>query len=176
MRWAFCCFLCAVGCTQEAPPTVSGDGHGHDGVTIGRPPGAGGSGGSPGADGGADAEVDGGEPGGSCNNESDLGAIEGANDRLRDIARDCGVFLCGNLVGNGELYGECVSTCVQNGVQGLSIECAACYGELERCGHDAFCRARCLSNTCSMIRMDCLGGADCFTEFESCRGLPGNGC
>jgi hypothetical protein len=174
VKWVVCCLLCVVGCTEEVPPTVSGEGN--DGVTIGRPPGTGGSGGSPGADGGTDAEVDGGEPGGACNNESDLGAIEGANDRLRDIARDCGVFLCVNLVGNGELYGNCVSTCVQNSVQGLSFECAACYGDLERCGHDAFCRARCQNNTCSTACLECLSGADCFLEFESCRGLPGNGC
>lgn len=130
----------------------------------------------PGLDGGLDAGLDDAGPKGACDNESDLGALESAGDSLRNIARDCGQFSCVNNIGNSVLYEDCVTRCVANSVQGLSTDCAGCYGGVERCGHDAFCRTRCQSDTCSVQCLDCLNGADCITEFEACRGLPGDAC
>lgn len=156
------------GCTDNAPPTVPGG----PGSGIGE---GGGTGGAPGVDGGVDAGVDGGEPSGACENESDTDAIESAGG-VRDIARNCGLILCANFVGNSSGYESCVGACVANTVQGLSSECAACYGGIERCSLDAFCRQRCQNDTCSMTCLECLNGGDCVTEFEECRGFRGDGC
>ena len=173
MKWLLVLSLCVVGCTNEtAPPTVGGSGNPSvPGQGIG-----GGSRGTGGADGGTDAGTDGGERGGACDNGSDLDAIEGAGDGPRNIARDCGLIACANWVGNGPGYESCVSTCVADELAGLSPECAACYGGLERCSHDAFCRSQCQNNTCSATCLSCMNGADCILDLEECRGLPGDGC
>jgi hypothetical protein len=131
--------------------------------------GAGGIGGGGGGVGGAGI--------GACDNESDLEALEGADSSPRDIARDCGrMFECANAIGITGRYGDCVSDCVEETVDGLSTECSSCYGALERCGLEAFCRPQCQVNTCSTLCLDCLNRADCIEEFEDCRGLPGDGC
>ncbi len=173
MKWLLVLSLCVVGCSNEtAPPTVGGNGNR-------TPPGqgiGGGSGGTGGADGGTDAGADGGEPRGACDNGSDLDALEGTGDRPRDIARDCGLIECANWVGNGPGYESCVSTCVADAVAGLSPECIACYGGLERCSLDSFCRSQCQNNTCSTTCLGCMNGAGCLLDLEECRGLPGDGC
>jgi len=106
--------------------------------------------------------------------------IDSAEDSLRNIARDCAQpnlpGNCANLVGNGELYGDCISTCVENRVEGLSSECAGCYGDAERCSHDSFCISRCRLNTCSTPCLECLNGADCILELEECSGIPDDTC
>jgi hypothetical protein len=134
--------------------------------------GAGGFGGEGGAGGGAL---------GACDNDSDLEALEGAGDNVRDIARDCGLpnnvsSFCASLIFNALQYEECITECVEETVDGLSTECSACYGELERCGLELFCRTQCQLNNCSRSCLDCLNRAGCIEEFEDCRGLPGDGC
>jgi hypothetical protein len=117
---------------------------------------------------------------GACDNESDLDALEGVGDTVRDIARTCGLpnnpsSLCG-LIFNAPLYEECITECVEEEVPGLSTECAACYGALERCGFDWFCQTQCQLNSCSPVCLDCLNLPGCLEEFEECRGLPGDDC
>lgn len=162
-----------LGCADDTVPTAPGIG----GPTP--PGGFGGSGGSAGTggtggDGGAGGEP---EPRGACDNSTDLAAIEAAAQNLRDIASACGASLqCGSTTGISEQYGECVTDCVEVGVDGLSTECASCYGDLERCGLESFCRPQCQVNTCGTLCNDCLYNAGCIDEYERCRGLPGNSC
>ncbi|MGB5694867.1 MAG: hypothetical protein WBM46_04370 [Polyangiales bacterium] len=164
--------LLVVGCAEETFPGAPGGGNGRPPlVGIG-----GGPGGSGGSDGGVDAGPDGGDFKGACDNGADLDAIENAGDRIRNLAQDCGLFSCINLIGIGQQYANCVSGCVESSVQGLSAECAACYGSAEQCGVAAFCGARCQSNTCSTDCLDCLESAGCLLDLEECRGLPGDGC
>ena len=163
----------------------SGGGAGSGGVGgiggIGGGGGMGGAGGIGGAGGMGGAGGAGGGALGACDNESDLDALEGAGDNVRDIARDCGSrnnpsSFCGSLIFDLPRYEECVTECVEEAVDGLSTECSACYGELERCGIEELCRTQCELNACSRSCLDCLNLAGCIEEFEDCRGLPGDGC
>jgi hypothetical protein len=92
--------------------------------------GGGASGGAGGAGGaGGEGGVGGGSKG-ACDNESDLDAIDGAEDTLRNIARDCGLpnnvsSFCANLIFNPPLYEECITECVEEAVDGLSTECSS---------------------------------------------------
>jgi hypothetical protein len=170
MKWALILSLCFVGCTESAPPAVTGS---YPGAGVGGA--VDGPGGSPVVDGGADAEVDGGEPQGACDSESDLEALE--SDNVRDAARICGLPnvppFC--LV-TGQPYDECIAECVEDRVSGLSTECATCYGKLERCGVDSLCGGQCQFDACRMPCFDCLNVAGCIGDFEDCRGLLGDGC
>ena len=157
-----------------APFKVGLGGGGGAGGTSGSA-GTGGSGGMGGAGGAGGGAL------GACDNESDLDALEGAGDNVRDIARDCGSrnnpsSFCDSLIFNLPQYEECVTECVEGAVDGLSTECSACYGELERCGIEVLCRTQCELNACSRSCLDCLNLAGCIEEFEDCRGLPGDGC
>lgn len=176
VKWLIVLSVLVVGCTNDAPPAVPGTGTPvPPGMGTGGTGGVGGAGGF-GGEGGA-----GGGALGACDNDSDLEALEGASGNVRDIARDCGLpnnvsSFCANLIFNPPLYEECITECVEEAVDGLSTECSACYGELERCGVESFCRTQCQLNTCSTLCLDCLDLAGCIEEFEDCRGLPGDGC
>ena len=171
MKWLLFLSLCVVGCASEAPPTVPGSG-----TPIPPAMGGGGSGGAGGAGGaGGEGGVGGGSKG-ACDNESDLDAIDGAEDTLRNIARDCGSFECAIFFGNGFAYESCVNICVKDYIPELSTNCAACYGGPERCSHDSLCTLRSRNDTCSTMCLDCMNLAGCITELEECSGLPGDGC
>ena len=176
MKWLLVLSFCVIGCASDDPPTVPGNG-----TPIPPAMGAGGTGGDGGAGGvGGEGGVGGG-PKGACYNESDLEALEAADEILRNIASDCGSptnpSRCAAVViMNSERYGECIADCVEESVDGLSPECSSCYGDLEQCGLDEFCRSECQRNPCSEACLDCLGLAGCLAEFEECRGLPGDGC
>ena len=174
MKWVLVLCLCVGGCTDQPPRTVTGSPGSGPGVGVG----GGGSGGSAGADGGVDGGTDGGEPQGACDNESDLEALEGVGDDGRDIARICGLPNSNSLLLclSTRPYEQCIAECVEDEVPGLSTECAACYGALERCSRDSFCQTRCQFNGCSAPCLDCLSLAGCIEEYEECRGIPGDDC
>lgn len=171
MKWLLIVALGSLGCADNAPPPAPGGGG-----PI--PPGGfAGSGGSAGAGGVGGEGGAGGMSEGACDKASDLDAIEGAGQSVRDLARDCGrSFGCASSIGISGRYGDCVSDCVEEGVDGLSTECADCYGALERCGLESFCRPQCQVNTCSTLCLDCLEMAGCIEDYEICRGLPGDSC
>jgi hypothetical protein len=170
MKWLVVLFICAVGCGDDAPPTIPGSGTPIPPSNVGGTGGVGGAGGSGGAGGVGGGSV------GACDNESDLDAIEGAGESLRDIARDCGSFECAIFFGLGFQYESCVNMCVEDHVSDLSTDCAACYGASERCSHDSLCTLRCRNDTCSPNCLECMSSADCITDLEECTGLPGDGC
>jgi hypothetical protein len=177
MKWLVVLSLCVVGCGNDAPPVIPGSDTPLSPGNIDGTGGAGGGAGGGGGTGGEDGSI------GACDNEADLGVIEGMDSSLRDVARDCGlpnnVFsLCANLIFNGQQYEECIAECIEEEVPGLSTECVACYGALERCGVAQIpsCRTQCQLNTCSTLCLDCLNRVDCISDFEECRGLPGDGC
>jgi hypothetical protein len=175
MRWGLLFLLCVAGCVEEQPPFPGGPvGPGTDpGVIVGGPPVT-----DAGMDGAVDGGEDGGEPLGACDNESDLEALDASIDDGRDIARICGwpnndtLLLCLSL----RPYDQCITECVADEIPDLSVECAACYGALERCGLQSFCQARCQFNGCTTQCLDCLNNAGCLEEYEECRGVPGDGC
>ena len=176
MKWLVVLSVFVVGCANDAPPAVPGTG-----TPVPPSMGSGGTGGVGGAGGIGGEGGAGGGALGACDNESDLDALEAADGAPRDIARDCGLpnnvsSFCANLIFNPPLYEECITECVEETVDGLSAECSACYGELERCGLESFCRIQCQLNNCSRSCLDCLDLAGCIEEFEDCRGLPGDGC
>lgn len=125
--------------------------------------------------GGSGAGGPSGEPVGACDNDSDLQVLASAGG-VRDVARDCGILRCSGAIGDTNVYEACVEACIENDVQGISTECAGCYGEMERCGFESFCQLRCQSNTCSPMCLSCLNDAGCTEEFEACRGLTGSEC
>jgi hypothetical protein len=176
MKWLLLLCLCVAGCGNDAPPTVPGTG-----TPIPPGMGTGGTGGVGGAGGfGGEGGVGGGARG-ACDNDSDLEALEGVDDNVRDIARICGLpnnvsSFCAGFIFNVPLYEECITDCVKEAVDGLSPQCSACYGALERCGLELFCRTQCQFDTCSESCLNCLNLAGCIEEFEDCRGLPGDGC
>ena len=170
MKWLVILCVCVVGCTDEPPPSISGN----PGSGVGE--GGGGSGGVPAVDGGTDAAVDGGESKGACDNEADLGVIEGADPSVRDVARDCGKGECAIFFGLGLEYESCVDRCVTDQVPDLSTGCTVCYGSSERCSHDSLCILRCRNDTCSTMCLDCMMLAGCIEELEECTGIPGNDC
>lgn len=140
-------------------------------VGTGGSVGAGGMGGSAGASGSAGT---GGTPMGVCDNAADSGAIANAGDSLRSIGGDCGANSCLGQIGNPAAFGACVSACIETNV-GVSSECAGCYGGVGECGLSAFCLA-CSSDTCSQACLDCLNGANCLTELDTCTGIPAEIC
>jgi hypothetical protein len=172
MKWFLIVALGVCGCADNAPPPPPG-GAG----PIVPPGGFAGSGGSGGVGGNGGAGGAGGLPRGDCDNASDFSAIEGAAQNLRTISANCGASVeCAANIGNSAQYGLCVTGCVEEGVNGLSIECAACYGDLERCTLDAFCRDSCQLNPCGLLCANCLENAGCITEYEQCRGVSRDGC
>jgi hypothetical protein len=174
MKWLLIFALGLLGCGDDPPPTVSS---GSDRVPSGSSGGTGATGGAGGGGGEAGAGGAGGAaPKGACDNGTDLDAIEAASESIRNIARDCGLFVCAASVGNSNAYGVCVEDCVSDRVPALSTDCAGCYDNLERCGLAALCRFQCQANTCSALCLNCLNGASCITDFEQCRGLPGDSC
>lgn len=177
MRWLLILGLGVLGCGDDPPPTIGGSGDRTPIGNIGGPSSSGGQGGAGGQGGvGGQGGAGGATPKGACDTDSDFEAIDGASGSLRNIARDCGLFACIANVGNSVAYGACVSDCVEGRVTNLSTDCAGCYGDVERCGLSAFCRPKCQANTCSALCLSCLTDADCISDFEDCRGLPGNGC
>jgi hypothetical protein len=171
MKWLLVLSFCVIGCASDEPPTVPGNG-----TPIPPAMGAGGTGGIGGAGGIGGEGGAGGGAKGACDNESDLDAIDGAEDTLRNIARDCGAFECAIFFGNGFAYESCVNMCVEDQVPELSPDCAACYGGSERCSHDSLCILRCRNDTCRVGCLDCMSLAGCIEELEECSGLPGDGC
>ena len=174
MRCLFLFIALTLSCGEASRAPAAPGGAGGPNV-VGMNGGGTGSGGSAGAGGAGGA---GGESFGACDNASDL-EILASSGNVRDTARDCGgLGRCNgddpNL--NGDVYEGCITACVENDVQGISNECASCYGALERCGLDSFCRLRCQLNTCSPMCLSCLRIAGCTEEFESCRGLEGTEC
>ena len=174
MKWLLILALGVLGCGDEPVPTFGGGG---GTVPPGKIPGDGGAGGAGGAGG-----VGGVEPKGACDNASDLGAIETAGGSIRDVASDCGSLLnpssCSSLILNAPRYEQCITDCVEAEVPGLSTECASCYGALEGCGVQQIpsCWTSCQNNTCSDLCLNCLTDAGCIEGYETCRGLPGDGC
>ena len=172
MKWLLVLSFFVVGCANDAPPSLPGTG-----TPVPPAMGTGGNGGTGGAGGIGGEGGAGGGAKGACDNESDLDALQSVDGSPRDIARDCGrTFKCANAIGITGQYGECVSDCVEENIEGLSMDCSACYGDLERCGLESFCRPQCQVNTCSTLCLDCLDLAGCIEEFEDCRGRPGDGC
>ncbi len=175
MRHFLLAAVLSLGCGESsATPAAPGGAGGPIDVT-----GIESSGGSAGGGGASGAGGAGGEPAGACNNLSDLEALAIAGS-VRDVARDCGTegFLprcnAANLSGNA--YEACINSCVETDVEGLSSECAGCYGAMERCSIDSFCLARCQLDTCSELCLSCVRNAGCIEEFEFCRGLAGAEC
>jgi len=171
MKWLLLFALGLFGCGDDPPPTVSSGGGRVPSGSVGAPGATGGAGGGGGAGGAGGAA-----PKGACDNGTDLDAIEGASDTIRNIARNCGLTtICAASIGDSEAYGQCVDVCVAARVPGISTDCADCYGNLESCGL-TLCRFKCQTNTCRILCLDCLNGEGCITEFEACRGIPGDGC
>ena len=131
-------------------------------------PGQGGTGGE------LDGGVDGGVDAGACDNPGDLDAI--ATTNLNAVMTSCTGLVCLSTLGDPSRYEECVNTCVEFNVSAMSSECADCYGGVARCGLEAFCLNVCQFNTCGLQCLNCLSFAGCLTEFEECRGIPGNDC
>jgi|GEM_PF-2053353 len=160
-----------IGCADPiAPPPPGG--------SSGIPPlvGTGNTGGSPPVDAGIDAGRDASVSRGACDNAGDLDAINSSGN-TRDISRGCSQIICiAYSVGDLAQYEQCINDCVENGVQGVSADCAACYGLVERCTIEQSCSEACVGDTCNTVCSDCLDSAGCTAEFEDCRGLPGDGC
>jgi len=174
MRWFLIFALALLGCGDDSPPTVSSGSNRVPSGSVGGTGATGGTGGGGGAAG--EGGAGGAAPKGACDNGADLDAIEAATDSVRNIARNCGLFVCAASVGNANAYGQCVHDCVNARVPELSPDCAECYGNLERCGLLALCRFQCQANACSTLCLNCLNGASCIADFEECRGIPGDSC
>jgi hypothetical protein len=68
---------------------------------------------------------------GACDNTGDLDALSGLQPtNARQIAADCGITECSNLLSMETAFKVCVDGCVDRAVAGLSSECASCYGDL----------------------------------------------
>jgi hypothetical protein len=175
MRWLVVLAVVALGCGEPTrTPSAPGAGDGSNGSfgVSGRNSGSGGVAGQGGASG---AGGQGGAEAGACDNEADLEVLLAAGS-LRSVARTCGLFTCIALIGDSSAYDICVTSCVAEEVEGISGECAACYGSAEACGLDAFCRGLCQSGSCNAGCLACLRSASCEEDFEACRGLSGFEC
>lgn len=166
------CTLVVTACGNDRVPVLGESGPAPNVVSRGVAPGNGGTGGA--LDGGVDGGADSGVDAGACDNRADLVAIAATN--LNAVTTFCTGFVCFNTLGNFLAYEQCVNACVEENVSGLSSNCADCYGGVARCGLDAFCFGVCQFNTCGLQCLNCLSFAGCLTEFEECRGLPGDGC
>lgn len=173
MKPGLLALLLILGCTDPSTPSAPGG-------SSGRPPpsGTGNTGGSGPLDGGVDAGTDAGTSRGACDNATDIAEIEAASS-IRNTARACGArdSICVPTIGDPERFEGCVTDCVQEAIPGLSPECAACYGGLERCSLEGSCLDSCLiDDTCNPACRGCLAIRGCTQEFATCRGLPGDGC
>jgi len=166
------CTLLVTACGNDSLPALGEGGPVRNVDSRSVDSGQGGTGGE--LDGGVDGGLDGGVDAGACDNPADLDAITATN--LNTVMTFCTGLACLNTIGDSLPYEQCVNACVAQNVPGLSFECTDCYGGVARCGLDAFCLSVCQFNTCGLQCLNCLDFAGCLTEFEECRGIPGNGC
>jgi len=95
---------------------------------------------------------------------------------LRNAARDCGSFNCGPSIANPAEYESCVNMCIDLRVEGLSPDCTACYGAVERCSLESLCRPLCQNASCSLVCLNCLDAGNCIEDLEKCTGIPDDTC
>ena len=129
--------------------------------------GAGGNGGVGGAGGIA--------PMGACNNVSDVDALAAlVPSNARQVAANCGLATCSNLLVDQVAFTTCVNECVEGAVSGLSLDCSTCYGELAWCSLG--CLTPCESNSCSALCLTCVGYSECVAALDACAGRMSIDC
>jgi hypothetical protein len=177
-------------CNDEGTPAAPGGGGIRPPIGTGGSGGGSGNGGSAGTGGGSGtggSAGTGGEAGsggtagaggtaslGACDNPADLMVLANLADpsEARRISGTCGTAGCSGIVDEA-LFIECATTCVEDGVAGLSTACAACYGELAWCA-GIICNTACAANPCEGC-LTCGAGAyaQCLQELNACAGrLP----
>jgi hypothetical protein len=163
-----------LGCGNEGstPPAVSGGGGPIDVAGLDSTDGIGGQGGASGGAGGAGGV---GGSTGACDNDGDLESLSFVSGG-REVAADCSISRCSNLVGDPNAYEACVTSCVEGQIPGLSEACASCYGAADRCALDSFCYLQCRVNPCTLSCTSCLTIAGCTEELGACTGIVGNDC
>lgn len=135
--------------------------------------GVGGAGGQAGA--GGIGGAGGGAIVGACNNETDVAALMALMPtNARQIAAACGISYQNELLNESQFKAD-VSSCVANGVTGLSPDCANCYGALAFCGGFT-CLFPCDVDSCSIDCLTCPGYEACITELTQCAGRPSTDC
>ena len=163
--------------TGATPGTGGTGGVGGSGG-IGGSAGVGGSAGSGGASGAGGMGANGGSDG-ACNNVADIAAITASDPIVRQIAADCGLpdSRCAAL--SSTAFADCVTTCVEEAVTGLSAACASCYGEEALCSFNNGCLSSCGSTSgtaCGNLCRACESVAGCAAALIACTGRQSEDC
>lgn len=143
---------------------------------IGGTGGSGGTGGDGGGGGNGGVGGTGGiAPMGACNNVSDVDALAAlVPSNARQVAADCGLASCIDLVLDQAAFTTCVDECVEGAVSGLSLNCSTCYGELAWCSRG--CLTPCASNSCTALCLTCAGYSECVVALDLCAGRMSIDC
>ena len=177
-------------CDNEQPPAAPGGG---GGLGTEFPPfpgtggtGAGGIGGTAGSGATSGAAGGGGNGGmagnggvggaavrGACANPDDRMALAdfGLPPAARQAAASCGMTAprCGALPDRALCISQ-ATTCIEGRIQGISNDCATCFGELSWCGIG--CNNDCIRDPCGDC-LSCGGGsyAQCQARLYECTGM-----
>ena len=144
--------------------------------------GLGGTGGSGGAGTGGTSGIGGSggtggtPPMGACDNTGDVSALAALQPtNARQIAADCGIGECSNVLGMEAAFKACVDGCVDRRVAGLSPQCSSCYGDLAWCSGTG-CLTACQSNSCTPLCLACDGYDACVIALDVCAGRMSIDC
>lgn len=168
--------------------TAAAAGSGGSGGTAGAG-GTAGSGGVAGSGGTSGSGGDGGQGGnggvggtggavsvGACNNGNDVNALAALQpSNARQVAANCGLASCSNLILDQAAFTTCVNDCVELAVAGLSSDCSSCYGELAWCSRLG-CLTPCASNSCAPLCLTCSGYSACVNALNECAGRASIDC
>lgn len=132
-----------------------------------------GTGGSSGTGGGGSGGT---PPMGACDNTGDVSALAGLQPtNARQIAADCGISECSNLLSMEAAFKACVDGCVERTVSDLSSECSSCYGDLAWCSR-VLCLTPCASDSCTNFCLACDGYGACIGALDACAGRMSIDC
>ncbi|GMV43932.1 MAG: hypothetical protein AMXMBFR64_56480 [Myxococcales bacterium] len=107
-------------------------------------------------------------PEGACMNEADQAEIDANSDAIKKEAQSCGLSCMSNADPKG-----CATTCMEEKTE-LSGECGACYAGIVACAIKN-CIAKCAADANSPACVECMEGAGCYDEFETCSGIVSEG-
>jgi len=112
---------------------------------------------------------------GACDNQDDVDALALLQpSNARQVAANCGLVMCSHLLALPAEFVNCVTSCVERAVPGLSSECSACYGDLAWCS--VGCLTPCNVNSCTPLCLTCPDYGLCLDELNQCAGRTSLDC
>jgi len=132
--------------------------------------GTAGTGGSAGAGGSAGVGGAGGAvSSGACENVDDIAIITAAEPIVRQIGANCGLAPSSCAALSDQAFADCVTSCIESALPGITQPCATCYGEEVLCSFNLGCLSACSgTDACSPLCLSCED--TCINDLKGCAG------